>query len=218
MDNREVDKEYEIGEGEVLDHSPIFEQWMKTNWIVSSLTANKSQGPPSPFVPAPTLSSFRIGAQSKKKPRRPKSSFYSDTRWEIDGTWKGGVDSTQIHNSQRPHDENLFPSNVYDDEYDVDYYCYSHVCMADHRSPQELPFYKDHWLIDLDASNHITPYLGDFSSLLQGEHLASTANGSIIQMHGPGSAGFGLAANYSTPLVSVHSDHSRQLGVLLAGR
>jgi transposase InsO family protein len=137
-------------------------------------------------VPAPTLSSFRIGAQSKKKPRRPKSSFYGDRRREIDGTWKGGVDSTQIPNSQRPHDEDMFPSNVYDGEYDFDDYCYSRVCVADHRSPQELPFYKDHWLIDSGASDHITPYLGDFSSILQGERLASTANGFIIQMHGPG--------------------------------
>jgi hypothetical protein len=80
----------------------------------------------------------------------------------------------------------MFPSNVYDGEYDFDDYCYSHVCLADHQSPQELPFYKDHWLIDSGASDHITPYLGDFSSILQGELLASTANGSIIQMHGPG--------------------------------
>jgi hypothetical protein len=137
-------------------------------------------------VPTPTLSSFRIGAQSKKKPRRPKSSFYGDRRREIDGTWKGGVDSTQIPNSQRPHDEDMFPSNMYNDEYDFEDYCYSRVCLADHQSPQELPFYKDHWLIDSGASDHITPYLGDFSSILQGERLASTANGSIIQMHGPG--------------------------------
>jgi transposase InsO family protein len=80
----------------------------------------------------------------------------------------------------------MFPSNVYDEEYDFDDYCYSRVCVAGHRSPQETPFYKDHWLIDLGASDHIMPYLGDFSSILQGEHLASTANGSIIQMHGPG--------------------------------
>jgi hypothetical protein len=124
--------------------------------------------------------------QSKKKPRQPKSSFYGDTRWEIDGTWKGGVDSSQIPNFQHPHDEDLFPSNVYDDEYDVDNYSYSQVCMADHRSPQDLIFYKDHWLIDSGASDHMMPYLGDFSSILQGEHLASTTNGSIIQMHGPG--------------------------------
>jgi hypothetical protein len=45
-------------------------------------------------------------------------------------------------------------------KYDFDDYCYSHVCLADHRSPQELPFYKDHWLIDSGASDHITPYLG----------------------------------------------------------
>jgi hypothetical protein len=96
------------------------------------------------------------------------------------------VDSTQIPNSQHSHDEDLFPSNVYDNEYDVDYCCYSPVCMADHRSPQELPFYKDHWLIDSGASDHITPYLGDFSSILEGECLASTTNSFIIQMHGSG--------------------------------
>ena len=50
---------------------------------------------------------------------------------------------------------------------------------------KDLPFYKNHWLIDLGASNLIMSYLKDFSSLLQGERLASTANGSIIQMHGP---------------------------------
>ena len=47
-------------------------------------------------------------------------------------------------------------------------------------------FYKDHWLIDSEASDHITPYLEDFSNLAQGERFASTANGSIIKMHGPG--------------------------------
>jgi hypothetical protein len=81
----------------------------------------------------------------------------------------------------------MFPSNVYDGEYDFDDYCYSRVCMADHRSPQELPFYKDHWLIDSGASDHIMPYLGDFSSILQGEHLASTANGCYARRTRPSS-------------------------------
>ena len=35
---------------------------------------------------------------------------------------------------------------------------------------KDLPeFYKDHWLIDSGASDHITPYLEDFSNLAQGE-------------------------------------------------
>ena len=50
---------------------------------------------------------------------------------------------------------------------------------------KDLPFYKNHWLIDSGASDHIRPYLEDFFSLLQGERLASTANSSIIQMYGP---------------------------------
>ena len=43
---------------------------------------------------------------------------------------------------------------------------------------KDLPFYKKHWLIDSGASNHIMPYLEDFSSLLQGERLASKASAS----------------------------------------
>ena len=38
----------------------------------------------------------------------------------------------------------------------------------------------------MGTSDHIMPYLEDFSHLLQGERLASIANGSIITMHGPG--------------------------------
>ena len=52
---------------------------------------------------------------------------------------------------------------------------------------KDLPgFYKDYWLIDLGASDHITPYLEDFSNLAQGKQFASTANGSIIKMHESG--------------------------------
>ena len=74
-------------------------------------------------------------------------------------------------------------SNVPDGEY---YYGsdYSRVCTL---GTKDLPgFYKDHWLIDSGASDHIMPYLEDFSNLAQGERFASTANGSIIKMHGPG--------------------------------
>ena len=74
-------------------------------------------------------------------------------------------------------------SNVPDGEY---YYGsdYLRVCTL---GMKDLPgFYKDHWLIDLGASDHITPYLGGFSNLAQGEQFASSANGSIIKMHGPG--------------------------------
>ena len=82
-------------------------------------------------------------------------------------------------------------SGAYDSDYsnvpDREYYYgsdYSRVCTL---GVKDLPgFYKDHWLIDSGASDHITPYLEDFSNLAQGEQFASTANGSIIKMHGPG--------------------------------
>jgi hypothetical protein len=31
MDRMEVDEEYQIGEGDVLDHSPVFEHWDEDN-------------------------------------------------------------------------------------------------------------------------------------------------------------------------------------------
>ena len=74
-------------------------------------------------------------------------------------------------------------SNIPDGEY---YYGsdYLRVCTL---GMKDLPgFYKDHWLIDSGASDHIMPYLEDFSNLAQGEQFASTANGSIIKLHGPG--------------------------------
>ena len=90
-----------------------------------------------------------------------------------------------IPHADRPSDDNMF-SNVHgDDEFYYDS-AYLHVCTVDRKTTKDLPFYKNHWLIDLRASDHIMPYLEDFFSLLQGERLASTANGSIIQMHGPG--------------------------------
>ena len=89
-----------------------------------------------------------------------------------------------IPNADRPDDDNFY-SNVRDDEF---YYAsdYSHVCTVDNKSMRVSSFYQSHWLIDSGASDHITPYLEDFSHILSGERLASTTNGSIIQMHGPG--------------------------------
>ena len=69
-------------------------------------------------------------------------------------------------------------SNVPDGEYHGSDYL--RVCTL---GVKDLPeFYKDHWLINSGASDYITPYL----NLAQREHFASTANGFIIKMHGPG--------------------------------
>ena len=82
-------------------------------------------------------------------------------------------------------------SGAYDFNYhnvpDGEYYYGSEYLRVCTLSRKDLPgFYKDHWLIDSGASDYITPYLEDFSNLAQGERFASTANGSIIKMHGPG--------------------------------
>ena len=89
-----------------------------------------------------------------------------------------------IPNTDRPDDDDFY-SNVWDNEY---YYAsdYSRVCTVDNKSTQASSFHQSHWLIDSGASDHITLYLEYFLNILLEEWLASTANGSIIRMHGPG--------------------------------
>ena len=156
---------------------------MKTKFTFL-LKKNLLLDPLAPFGSAPFLTRSKKGARSKKGQTKVVSSFHGDTRRNGDGTWKGGVDSSMIPNADRPDDDDFY-SNVRDDEF---YYGsdYSRVCTIDNESTQVSSFYQSHWLIDSSASDHITPYLEDFSHILSGERLASTANGSIIQMHGPG--------------------------------
>jgi hypothetical protein len=49
MDPMEVDKEYEIGEGEDLDHQPIFEQWDENNSDRVFYDGEQIAGPSAPF-------------------------------------------------------------------------------------------------------------------------------------------------------------------------
>ena len=156
---------------------------MKTKFTFLS-EKNLPLDPLAPFGSAPFLTHSKKGARSKKGQTKVVSSFHGDTRRNGDGTWKGGVDSSMIPNADRPDDDDFY-SNVRDDEF---YYGsdYSRVCTVDNKSTRVSSFYQSHWLIDSGASDHITPYLEDFSNILSGERLASTANGSIIQMHGPG--------------------------------
>jgi hypothetical protein len=49
MDNMGIDKEYEIGDGEVLDHSPIFEQWDEDNLDCVFVDSKQIAGPSKSF-------------------------------------------------------------------------------------------------------------------------------------------------------------------------
>jgi hypothetical protein len=49
MDPMEVDEEYEIGEGEDLDHQPIFEQWDEDNSDRVFVDGEQIAGPSAPF-------------------------------------------------------------------------------------------------------------------------------------------------------------------------
>ena len=65
-------------------------------------------------------------------------------------------------------------SGTYDSDYsnvpDGEYYYGSDYLRVRTLGTKDSPeFYKDHWLIDSGASNHITPYLEDFSNLAQGK-------------------------------------------------
>jgi hypothetical protein len=45
----EVDEEYEIGEGEDLDHQPIFKQWDEDNSDCVFVDGEQIAGPSTPF-------------------------------------------------------------------------------------------------------------------------------------------------------------------------
>ena len=82
-------------------------------------------------------------------------------------------------------------SGAYDSDYsnipDGEYYYGSDYLRACALGSKDLPgFYKNHQLIDSGASDHIIPYLEDFSNLAWEEQFASTTNGFIIKMRGPG--------------------------------
>ena len=92
------------------------------------------------------------------------ASFYGDVRRNADSTWKGGVDSSLIPQNGCPHSDDGF-NVVPDKEY---YYAsdYSCICLVNGPSTKVSSFYQSHWLIDLGTSNHIMPYLENFSNLL----------------------------------------------------
>jgi hypothetical protein len=48
-DYMEIDEEYEIGEGENLDHQPIFEQWDEDNSDRVFVDGEQITGPSAPF-------------------------------------------------------------------------------------------------------------------------------------------------------------------------
>ena len=104
-----------------------------------------------------------------------------DFRHNLDGTWKSGIDYQRLKAKIRD-------SGAYDSDYsnvpDGEYYYgsdYLRVCTL---GAKDLPgFYKDHWLIDSGASDHIMPYLEDFSNLAQEEQFASTANQNAWTWH-----------------------------------
>jgi len=47
-------------------------------------------------------------------------------------------------------------------------------------------FQVDHWMIDSGATNHLTPFKGDFLHLQDSRTMATVANGQHINMFGPG--------------------------------
>jgi hypothetical protein len=49
MDEMEVDDEYQIGEGDVLDHSPIFEHWNENNSDCVFINDKQIAGPSTSF-------------------------------------------------------------------------------------------------------------------------------------------------------------------------
>ena len=108
----------------------------------------------SPFFLAPFPPCSKKGAQSKSRQTKMVTSFHGDTRRNVDDIWKGGVDFSMIPHADCPLDDDMF-SNVHrDDEFYYDS-AYLRVCTVDRKMTKDLPFYQNHWLIDLGAFNHM---------------------------------------------------------------
>ena len=142
-----------------------------------------------------------------KRPVNPHSkrggeSFYGDTRRNHDGTWKHGIDRSLLNPEDfLSNDSDVDAGGEFD--YDSSWYTkafslgliadkstfmkewYSQAFLA---APmlENAAFYRDHWLIDSGCSDHLTPYLEDFSHLGTRKRYASTADGSLMEMLGPG--------------------------------
>ena len=66
---------------------------------------------------------------------------------------------------------------------DYDYPDYSYACVTNESAIHSR---HDKWLVDSGCSDHITPYLSDFSHISNGIRQCKTASGDYMNLQGPG--------------------------------
>ena len=72
------------------------------------LKKNQSLDLLTPCISAPFLPHSKKGARVKNGQTKFVSSFYGDSRRNEDGTWKEGMDSSMIPNTDRPNDDDFY--------------------------------------------------------------------------------------------------------------
>ena len=105
-----MDTTYQIGQNEYLNNKA----YMITGMKIKSMFLSKKNlllDLLTPFSSAPFPPRSKKGARSKSGWTKVVSSFYGDSRRNGDGTWKGGMDSSMIPNTDRPDDDDFY-SNV----------------------------------------------------------------------------------------------------------
>ena len=106
--------------------------------------------------------------------------YYGNKDRTSTGIWKHGLDFQDLV----AWDGYDGPTGYVDEEYD-NLYLYSAI-MAQTETDHPQIKTQHCWLIDSGATNHISPYLNDFTSLNNGEKICEVANGMTMKMTGPG--------------------------------
>ena len=115
-----------------------------------------------------------------KEKGKQKKGYYGNKDRTSTGIWKHGLDSQDLV----AWDGYDGPTGYVDEEYDNLYLYSAFVAQTETDHPQIKA--QHCWLINSGATNHISPYLNDFTSLNNGEKVCEVANGMTMKMTGPG--------------------------------
>ena len=175
--------------------SMVFKSLMLSSpflWITPSLTYSYPSDPHHTELLSPVagLSHLATLDACHPKPRRyykkgkekdtQAQGYYGNKERTQTSIWKHGLDSRDLV----AWDGYDGPTGYFDEEYDSLYLYSAMMAQTEtdlfHTKPWEC------WLIDSSATNHISPYLEDFTSLNDREKVCEITNGMTMKMTGLG--------------------------------
>ena len=106
---------------------------------------------------------------------RTDNSYFEDTRHTHLSTWKHGLNS----NTLVVWEEYDGHSEYFDKECDT---LYLYLAIVTKTETDHQSTIQHYWLINSGATNHITPHLGDFISLSDGEKSCEVSNRTTMKI------------------------------------